>query len=212
MILYSSEVYLSILGEYNRALWPGQVLALFLGLLALGLVLRKMPWADRIIAALLAAAWIWVGTVYFLTHMATIDYAAPVLGWAFILQGLLLAWRGLLAGKLAFRFGGTIPNWIGLGLALFALAAHPLLALATGLSWPALPLLGVAPGPTALFTLGLLVMARGWERVVLAVLPLLWCAAGGFIAWELMIPADYALPLAGLLGLGGLIRARSRPG
>ena len=142
MILYEREVYLSLLARYNEALWPAQILALLLGLLALGLLWRSRRGGDRLVAALLAAAWIWVGAGFFLRQMASIDYAAPLFGWLFVLQGLLLAWRGLLAGKTGGKVGGGASPAafrIGLGLAVFALLAMPPLAWLLGQPWPALP-------------------------------------------------------------------------
>lgn len=196
MILYSREVFLSVLGAYNESLWPAQILALPLGLLALALALRPRPGSDRLIAGLLAAAWLWVGAVYFLDRMATIDYAAPAFGGLFILQGLLLAGLGSLAGKLAFRFDGGPAHRLGLGVALFALVGLP------AIGWLAdQALFGLAPGPTALFTLGLLVLATGWARFVLAVAPLLWCLFAAWAARELEMAAEQTLPVAALVAV-----------
>ncbi len=218
MILYEREVYLSLLARYNEALWPAQLLALLLGLLALGLLWRPRRGGDRLVAALLAVAWIWVGAGFFLRQMASIDYAAPLFGWLFVLQGLLLAWRGLLAGRLGgkpgCKLGGSASpaaTRIGLGLAAFALLAMPPLAWLLGQPWPALPVFGLTPGATAVFTLGLLVAARGRARWLLAAVPIAWCLLGGFLAWELALPAAYPLPLAGLLGLAALFLTGRRP-
>lgn len=208
MLSYSGEVYLSVLQAYNAAIWPTQIPALLLGLVALGLLFVAPAAGDRLLSALLAAAWFWVGAVYFRGHLASIDFTAPTLGWIFLLQSLLLAWRGLLAGKLTFGFHRDPASWMGLGLAVFALVVQPLIGWALGDGWMSATIVGLAPGPTALFTLGLLVLASGRERLYLAVIPVVWLLAWGLAAWQLAIPADYALPLGALLGLGFLFRAR----
>ena len=202
MLPYTTEVLLSFLAGYNRALWPLQPFALALGLVALVFVFRGRSGGNRVIAAVLAAAWAWVGAAYFLTHLATLDFAAPVVGWIFLLQAVLLFWRGVLAGKLVFERPAGLVGWVGLALALLALLGQPLIGVLAGQAWAAAGLFGLTPGPTVLFTLGLLLLAKGRERVVLAVIPLLWCLAGGALAWELALPQDMILPLAGLVAVG----------
>ena len=70
----------------------------------------------------------------------------------------------------------------------------------SGHGWPSLRVAGLAPDPTAAFTLGLLLLTRGRTPVHLAVIPLLWIVVAGATAWILAIPQDLALPLAGLCG------------
>ena len=208
MLSYSGEVYLSVLQAYNTAIWPAPIVALLFGLIALGLIFVAPAGGDRLVSALLAAAWFWVGAVYFQSHLASIDFAAPTLGWIFFLQSLLLVWRGLLAGNLTFGYHRDFASWIGLGLVVFALVVQPLVGWVAGDGWTSATIVGLAPGPTALFTLGLLLLASGRECLYLAVIPLLWLLVWGLAAWQLDIPADYALPLGALLSLGFLLRAR----
>jgi hypothetical protein len=61
---------------------------------------------------------------------------------------------------------------------------------------------GVAPAPTAVFTLGMLLLTAGKAPVHLAVIPLLWSLGGGATAWILGITAGLTLPLAGVVGFG----------
>ena len=211
MLPYTAEVLLSFLAGYNRALWPLQPLAVALGLAALVLLYRGWSGGNRVIASILAAAWAWVGAAYFLTHLALIDFAAAVVGWVFLLQSGLLAWRGVLAGKLVFERPAGLVGWVGLALALVALLVQPLIGLLAGQAWASAGLFGLTPGPTVLFTLGLLLLAKGRERLFLAVVPLLWCLAGGALAWELGLPQDMILPLAALAAVGLLAWPRRRP-
>ena len=208
MLPFTADVLFSSFEHYNRGLWP---LPVHTGLLALAAVLATLlpvRFGDRAIAAALTAAWLWTGYGYHYMQFATINFVAPVYAVLFLLQGLLLAWTGLVRHQLAFRFRGDVVHWIGLTLALAAVAVLPL---ADGLinSWPGARLVGLAPGPSAIFTLGLLLLDEGRTPPHLAVIPVLWSLVAGATGWVLPLPQDLALAAAGL-GAFGLILWKNR--
>lgn len=209
MLPYTAEVLFSMMEQYNRAIWPAGPVALLLALGALVLTVRPAREADRIIGVLLAAAWIWVGAAHQLGPMATIDFAAPLYGGLWVLQGLLLAWSCVLRRRVAFRFRADAFGWTGVGLAAFALIGYPLVVRLMGYGWPALPLVGVAPNPTVVFTMGLLLLGDR-APVHLAALPLVWSAVAGVTAWLLALPVDFAVPLATVAGVGLLVLKNRR--
>ncbi len=201
MLPYTAETFFSVLEQYNRAIWPAHVFAYGLGLAAVVLALRPVPGSGRLIGVLLAAAWAWIGVVYHVMHLATISFAAPAFGALFVIQALLFGWTGAIRGKVAFRFRAGPFGWTGLGLAIFAVALYPLIAWLAGHGWPSAPMFGVAPGPTTIFTLGLMLLTEGRTPLHLVVIPVLWSLIGGAAAWLLNAPEDFALPLAGVGGL-----------
>jgi hypothetical protein len=207
MLPFTVDVLFSSFEAYNRALWPAPILALTLALAIILLTLRPLPGGDRAIGALLALAWLWIGVGYHLLHFAAIDFAAPVYGAFFVLQGLLFAWTAVVR-RLAFRFGVDLFGWAGLVLSIAATLAWPL-ADSLGHGWQSARVAGLAPGPTAAFTLGLLLLTAGRAPLHLAVIPLLWTLVAGATAWVLTIPQDLALPVAGL-GAFGLILWKNR--
>jgi hypothetical protein len=79
----------------------------------------------------------------------------------------------------------------------YALVVHPLIGLFGPHPYPATPLFGVAPCPTVIFTLALLLLSNARWRLVF--IPLLWSAVGGSAAVLLAVPQDYGLILAGAL-------------
>ncbi len=202
MLPYTAEVLYSVLEQYNRAIWPAQIVAAGLGLAAVVSTLRPFPGSGRLVGALLAAAWAWIGVAYYLMHMAAIDFTAPALGVLFIIQGALLAWTGTLRGRLAWGFRADAFGWTGLGLVVFAMAAYPLMAWLAGHGWPRAPMFGVAPCPTAVFTIGMLLLAHGRTPLHLVAIPVLGSLYCGTAAWLLKLPEDLAVPLAGVGGLG----------
>lgn len=199
MLPFTADVLFASFEQYNRALWPAPILAFVLALATLLLTLRPVRGGDFAIAALLAVGWLWTGIGYHVMHHATLNFAAPLYGVFFVLEGLLLAWTGTLRGKLAFRFRPDFFGWIGLALAIAALIAWPLADWLTGHGWQGVRLVGLAPVPTTAFTFGLLLLIAGRTPWHLAVIPLLWALVAGATAWVLMIPQDLALPVVGLV-------------
>jgi hypothetical protein len=215
---YTAQVYVSLLVRYNRDLWPWQAAAAacVLALLVLMAPVR-LPVAPRLggralglVAGLvMAAGWGWVGWGFFLGPLAAVNFLAPVHGLVFVVQAAVLAAAGLLAPlpgvgprlwpdrRQGFARWG-FPDWAGAGLGLAGLAAWPLvdLVLAAGaasMRWP-----GLAPGPTALATVGILLLARR-PSGALALIPLAWLAWNTAAAWSLGMWQDVLLSAVGVV-------------
>jgi hypothetical protein len=209
MLPFTADVLFSSFEQYNRAFWPLPIVACILALATILLTLRPVRFGDQAMAMLLAAAWLWIGITYYLLRWAKIDFAAPVYGVIFVVEGLLIAWTGVVRGRLTFRFRPDLFGWIGLVMAIAAMAAFPLGDWLTGQGWQSVRLVGLAPGPTAAFTLGLLLLTKRRTPLRLAVAPLLWSLVAGATAWILPIPQDLILPITGVGGFG-LILWRNR--
>jgi len=205
---YSVEVFFASMAQYNHFWFPGTILAVLLLLVAFALVAR--PNSSRIVGALLAVSWVWVGAAHQLQHMATLNFMAPIYGIAWIVEGVLIAFTCTVLGRLRFRFGGDFRGWTGLGLAVFGLFGYPLVALLLGISWRALPLAGMAPDPTVIFTAGILVATRERPPLHLFVIPLGWAGVAAMSAYLLNFPLDYAVSVAVLAAAVLAIRMRMR--
>ena len=211
MLPFTAEILFSSFEQYNRALWPLPILAPALAVAIVLLSLWPVRRGDRAIAALLALAWLWVGVGYFILHFAAIDFAAPGYGLLFALEGLLLLWTGLVQGRLAFGRAGDLFGWCGLVLALAVALAWPLADGLAGHGWQSVRVVGLAPGPTAVFTLGVLLLTPTRTPLHLAVIPLLWTLGAGATAWILSIPKDLVLPVAGAGAFALILWKNRRP-
>jgi len=202
LLPFSAEVFFRLFEQYNAAIWPTQILAYVLGLLLVTLaMLKPRPGGDRIVAAGLGAFWLWTGLVYHILFFANINFMAWAFGALFVCQGLLLLWGGALRGRLRFRFTSTLYGWTGLAFVAFAMVGYPLIGWLVGHGWPRAPMFGVAPCPTAIFTLGMLLLAEPRVPLHLMAIPMLWALIGTIAALVLWVPEDFALPLAAILGL-----------
>lgn len=206
MISFTPEVYFALFEHYNLAIWPAQVIAYALGVLALALVFSKSPLSSRIIGAVLAGFWLWNGLVYHGVYFAQINYMAPVFAGFFVIEALLLAWVFVFRGDVQLRVGRDFVSWTGIGLMIFAMVVFPYLGALAGHGWPQAAVFGVAPSPTLVYTLGVLLLAQPRIPILPAVIPILWA----LVSWLLGIAEDVTLPIAGILAIILLVRKNRR--
>jgi hypothetical protein len=207
-LMFSPRTYYRLFELYNLAVWPGQLLAFACGAAILLLWWRGAPWAGRLVAALLAAAWAWVAWAYLLTRYDDINWAARYYAVGFVVQALLLAWSGVIGNRLAPCRHPGLARRAGLVLLLFGLA-YPLITPLLGRPWTQAEVFGIAPDPTVLVTLGVL-LAAARPRWLLLVIPLLWCVVSGATLWTMGSPEAPILPaVAGVtLAVTAWTRAR----
>lgn len=193
----------SVVAGYNRAIWPAQIVAFGLALAVLWLAVQNRAASSDNLGAhlsgiVLSAAWAWTGAVFHWQHFAGINFLAPAYGWLFVGQALLLAWSGGLRGRIAPRLDGSVVGRAGVALIGYAIIGQPLLALVSGEGLVAAQVVGLAPDPTAVFTLGLMLLAGGRAPLHLAVVPVLWTLIAGATAWALGMTGGLILPILGL--------------
>lgn len=215
LLLFSPQTYYRMFELYNLECWPLQLFTLAAGLAILGLWRRGGSAAGRAMAAILALGWLWVGWAFHGQRYATINLAAEYYAWAFALQAMLLLWLGGIRGGFAQAASSKMQQRAGLGLFLFALLVFPLLAPFMGRGWAQAELFGLAPDPTALATLGVLLFAGVRPYWMLFPIPVIWCVVSGATLWTMESP-DFVIPLLAALlavagaGAGGLAGASRR--
>lgn len=174
-LLFSPEVYFRLFVLYNQAIWPAQLPALALSAAIVWLLVARPGIAGRLVPLLLGMAWIWIGVTFHQSHYRTINWAAAYFAYGFMAQGALLALVGA-AGLLRVRPASAPRSrrFIALGALILAVAALPLIGPAFGRSWAGTELFLLAPDPTAAGTAFVLLLYRGWARLVLFPAPILW--------------------------------------
>ena len=197
---FTVEQFFEVFGTYNTAIWPFQVLAYVLGIVALALAIREGKLSAPIISGILAFFWIWMGVFYHILYFRVINPTAWIFGIFYLFQGLLFLLVGTIFRRLAFRFTLKPLPIIGGCFILYSMVVYPLLGLSFGHLYPRAPMFGVAPCPTTIFTFGILLCATKLVPAYLLVIPLLWSFLGMSAAVDLRVPQDYGLVLAGVIG------------
>src|SRR5262249_57407354 len=101
----------------------------------------------------------------------------------FALEAAPLAWAGLVRNRLVVRPVGDPASAAGLGVFQFALLGQPLIGPLVGREWVQVEIFGIAPDPTVVATLGLLLAAG--RSPGLFIVPLIWCAISGATLWTM---------------------------
>jgi uncharacterized protein DUF6064 len=197
-LLFSPRTYYRLFELYNLAIWPAQIPALASGLAILALWWRGGIWQGRAVAAILAAGWLWIAWAYLFVRYDTINWAARYFALGFAIEALLLIWNGLIRNRLFLWPGQDVASRAGLGIFLFALLVQPLVGPLAGRQWVQIELFGLAPDPTVVATLGIL-LAANRPLWCLLIIPLIWCAISGATLWSMQSPDAWVMPAAAVL-------------
>lgn len=192
-LLFAPQTFYRLFELHNAAWWPIHLLMVAAGFVALASLRRSAAWHGRAMAAVLAGVWLFVGSSYFVDRYATINWAAVYFAGAFAIQAVLFMWTGLIRDHMTFPARAAKTNPFGFALLLFAVIVYPLIALALGRVWAQTEVFGIAPDPTVVATLGVLLAAQRthWH---LMVVPLLWCAVSGLTQYAMHAPEAFLLP------------------
>ena len=182
---FSLETWYRLFELYNRAIWPAQIAAIGAGL-AMGSGLHlphrgpgRHTGRSRVIAAILAACWLWVAIVFHAHRYATLTWSARYYAWGFGIEAALLLLIGVARGRLVLDRTGDAVARIGWWIFLFALFL-------------------ARPCPFYLLDeveAALDLTAAGRVRWELLVVPLLWCGISGATLLSMRAP-DAWIPLA----------------
>ncbi|ESR22423.1 DUF6064 family protein [Lutibaculum baratangense] len=200
-LLFSETVYWRLFELHNEAFWPAALIALPAAAWVLHRLLAPRPGTARGIGFLLAAAWCFVAWAYLWNRYAAVNWAVVYVIPAFLAEAALLIGIGL-GGWLRLGPERRLHARIGISLFAYALLLHPLLPLLGDRSIRTAEILGLAPDPNAIATLGVIAASRGAGRWVLLPVPALWCLVSWLTlrtmgAWEAWIPlAAFVLALA----------------
>ena len=201
-LLFSPRTYYRMIERYNAAVWPGQLATLALGVVILLLLYRPARERRRIIAGIVAVLWAFVAAAFLWKRYATINWAATYFAGMFAIQAALLV-------RPTCRPSRDVAGILGVALFVSSLALYPLLAPLLGRGWRQSEIFGVAPDPTVLATLGLLLMAEGPPRWWTLAVPLIWCLVSGATLWAMGSPEAWILVLAAILVMGARRLPRS---
>lgn len=195
---FTVEQFLGIFQSYNLSVFPMQIIAYALGLVALFLVFKNR--SGQLIAAILSFMWLWNGIVYHGLFFSTINKMAFGFAAIFVLQGLLFAWSGVFRKKLTFDYP---QSQLFLTIAILAISysmvVYPALGMLLGHSYPWAPMFGIAPCPTTIFTFGLLLLAGPRTPRYLVIVPLAWSVIGFGAALNFGIKEDIGLLITGIV-------------
>lgn len=195
---FTIEQLLGVFVAYNATIWRAQIAAYIFGLVAVAVVWSRRPIASRLIPSVLAPMWALNGSGYQFLFFATIKLAAKLFAGFFFLKAILFAASAVVANALRFQIVRNFRSIAGATVIIYAMLTYPVLGIWAGHGLMAGPMFGVAPCPTTIFTIGMLMLARGRWVVWLSIIPFLWSLVGLAAAVQLGMSEDLGLPIAGV--------------
>lgn len=208
--LFSARTYHRLIESYNADVWPLQWIALAAGAAALLWLLREhSALRDRALFVMLAGAWLWVAWAFEHQRLAAINWAADYVAVLFAAQAAALLWVGAVRGVVAFRRDASPTDPIAMAIIGAGLVVYPVIAVALGRPWSQAEVFALMPEPTAIATLGFLLLARPLPRSLLIV-PAAACLWGGATLQALHAAEAAFAPLIALLAVicAWLVRRR----
>ncbi len=198
-LMFAPRTYWRLFELHNQATWPAAWLLGLAGAAAL-LLLWRRPAALKLLTLGLALAWAGVGWLFLQERYAAVFWAMQWAAWAFLVQAALLL---VLAASPATRPAPAGPcRSGGLGLLAWAVLGQPLLAVLAGRTWMQAEIVGLAPDPTVIATLGVLLctapVAGAWRWVWGAVwgVAMAWCAVSAATLWTMGSPQGWVPAIA----------------
>ena len=199
MLPFTPEQFLGVFVNYNNAIWPIQIAAYVLGAISIASLFRRTRAADRVIAGILAAMWLWTGVAYHALSFSVINKAAYIFAALFIVEGCYLVYAGVYRDQIRFGLRPILATAVGISLMAYTAIAYPLIGVATGHRYPEMPMFGVTPCPVTIFTFGMLLLTLRPVPSWLFVIPFVWSLIGGSAAILLNVPQDWLLLVSGFI-------------
>ncbi len=194
--------FYNIFYRYHSALWPMIIITYILGIIIIILAVRKSDNSSKIISAILAFLWIWVGIFFFLIYGLSVNpQFYLVSGILFIIQSILFLYYGVFKERIYFRVEKEIYSFIGILIIIYALIIYPLIEIFTGHVYPAAPIFGMDPCPVCIFTFGVLLLTDKKIPLRLVIIPFLWSLSGVLAVVGYHVWADIGELVSGILGL-----------
>lgn len=176
-LLFSPRVYWRMFELHNAQSWPLHLVTIALGLAIILAALQRLKGVGVWSALILAALWLLIGWSFMWNRYVAINWAVAYMVPIFGLEALLLAIAAA-RGGLAFDRQDAVAR-AGLLVAGFGVVVYPLLPALFGRPWSESEVFGIAPDPTVLATLGLLLAASGRFPLLLVPVPLAWLLLSG---------------------------------
>jgi hypothetical protein len=202
---FTTEQFYGVFASYNESVWPMPFVLGAVGFAIPFFLLKPAPAGSRIISTALALLWLWPALTYCFLFFTRISGSGWLIGALLFAGGLWLGWVGGVQGRIHFSPRVDLRGLIGGVFLFYALIAYPLVGLAVGHRYPAMPTFGL-PCPVTIFTVGMLMLTTAPVPRSVFIAPALWGLVGGTSATFLLgVYQDAALLIAGLVSVVAMI-------
>ena len=196
--MLNSEILRNNLEVYNNLIFPVQIIMLAVAVvLTYFLFFKPGSIVNKLMKAYLAFAFAWAGLMFPIYGFSKIIFTIYYL----VLASLFII--DIFRAKIEFKLPETNgKKYFVLFLIISAFVLYPLIEYISGHSYPGIPLFGVAPCPTIIFSLALLIGSIPKVDKKIFILLIIPAISYGFIVpITLGVWADSLLLVSGIYGL-----------
>jgi hypothetical protein len=194
----TGEQLLATFEAYNLDIWPMQVVAYLLGIVALFFAVKRTQGSGRITTAILSFLWLWTGIVFCLLYFGPVFVPGYGMGVLMIIQGAVF-FAGALRPRFSFRFEPGVYSIIGILFIAYAMIGYPVVGHFVGHDYPRTLPFGLVPCPTTVFTFGLFMLSDRKVPRYFLVIPILFTVSA-VVPVSRGILEDVGLIVAGVVG------------
>jgi len=207
MLSFSTEEFLLVLESYNLEIWPIQIFAYVLVVLALFFLFKPTDYSHKIVLTVLSLFWLFNGIVFCFVYWSPSHLFGYIFGVLCVIQGLLFFYS-IKVSDITIGSPDKTYTLMGLLLIFYAIIGYQILGYYLGHVYPKFFPVGLVPCPTTIFTFGIFLLINNKVPLQYYVIPLIF-SLGGFLAAYNGIYEDIGLILAGILGTILIIRRES---
>ena len=204
MLSFSVKDFLLVLESYNLALWPLQIFAYILIIIALFFSFKSTKYAPKIVYSILSSLWLFNGIVFNFIFWSPSHIFGYIFGIICILQGVLFLYS-IKKSDIKIEYSNKTYTIIGIIFILYATIGYQIFGYYLGHIYPKFFPVGLVPCPTTILTFGIFLIINNIP-IKYYVIPLI-ISLGGFLAAYNGIYEDVGLILAGIFGTILLIRS-----
>jgi len=201
--MMDAEVFLNNVSAYNVSIFPMQIITLVVAvILTYLLFVRPSTGVNKLIKAYLSLTFVWFVLMFPFEGVFKIAF-----GLVHIVIAILF-FIDIFTGKIEFKFPETSgKRYFMLFLIFSAFAFYPLIEYMSGHLYPKILLFGVAPCPTIIFSLALLIGAVPKVGKLIFILLIFSAISSGLSAPIMLgVWADLLLLVSGIYGLITLVK------
>jgi len=198
MLSFSIKDFLQVLESYNLAIWPLQIFAYILVVVALFYSFKTTRYSLKIVLAILSFFWLFTGIVACFIYWAPSHIFGYIFGICCVLQGLLFLYS-INRSDITVGSPKITYTLIGISFILYAIIGYQISGYYLGHIYPKFFPVGLIPCPTTIFTFGIFLIIHNKIPIKYFVIPLM-ISLGGILAAYSGIYEDIGLIIAGILG------------
>jgi hypothetical protein len=189
--------FLEMISGYNMTFWPLHLVAYGLGVVTVFLAVRTSRYSGKIISAILAFFWLWVGLVFNFVYFSPLYPLAIVYVVLFVIEAGILIFSGVFEQTLSFKPKADIYGIVGALFVLYSMFGYPAIEYLLGRGYPSLLPFGLVPCPMTVFTLGIMLWNDEKPKWYILAVPIFYALNGVIAIWKGIVE-DVGLVAAGL--------------